>query len=95
MYNNYMFSTIRNLANSRKHVICNPLPKKNFACGELFPHFARIIFAYLILFPNPDLVITNLCTLRNLITLPSSVNQAAIGEIKVHLIGKGDNCDVC
>ena len=28
-------------------------------------------------------------------TLPSSVNQAAIGEIKVHLIGKGDNCDVC
>lgn len=43
----------------------------------------------LVLFPNPDLVMTNL------IILPSSVNQAAIGEIKVHLIGKGDNCDVC
>ena len=59
MYNNYMFSTIR-----------NPPPP-------------------LVLFPNPDLVMTNL------IILPSSVNQAAIGEIKVHLIGKGDNCDVC
>ena len=62
MYNNYMFSTIRN----------PPLPPPP-----------------LVLFPNPDLVMTNL------IILPSSVNQAAIGEIKVHLIGKGDNCDVC
>ena len=33
--------------------------------------------------------------MTNLIILPSSVNQAAIGEIKVHLIGKGDNCDLC